>query len=184
MRLSSFKGEPAAGPAHLGSTGIGFATWFRGMAGRNIHLENRQADHMADHLTNRFADGLLVHLLALSLLLAVALLTGCATPPMEHPSEAAVPWETDQPWQQAESSVLYTPDALQEMAWNNQDVDDARWYDSRNDSLDSVYAGQRTRIVSQRSVTYTATRQGTSRGRVIDNSYQNTYTRRVEELTR
>ena len=176
------------------------------MEGSKIHFNDVQMPRVADHMARRqvggqsgsqvqvaslpsspidgLLDGLTLHLLGLGVLLAVLLLTGCAAPPMESPSEAAVPWETDQPWRQVESSVFYTPDALDEMAWNNQSVDDIRWYDSRNDHLNSVYAGQRTRIIRQRSVTYTHSNQGSSHGRVIDNSYQHTRSRRVEESVR
>lgn len=121
-----------------------------------------------------------------TLLLGVALLltTGCTAPPMESPSESAAPWAEGQPWRQADSSVLYTPDALQEMAWVGQSPDDSTWYDSRNDQLAGVNAGLRTRVVRQRSVTHTHTNLGTSNGRVYDNSYSHTYTRRVEELAR
>lgn len=103
---------------------------------------------------------------------------------MEDGRAAANPWEQDQPWRQADSSVLFTTDALDEMAWVGQSPDDAQWYDTRNDQRIAVYAGQSTTLIQQRTTTYANTRLGSSNGRVFDNSYRHTYTRQVEELSR
>lgn len=123
----------------------------------------------------------------LMLLVTATLSVGCASsppPPMEDGSLSANPWEQDQPWRQADSSVLFTPAALDEMAWAGQSPDDVRWYDTRNDRRSGVYAGQSTQIVQQRTTTYSTTHLGSSNGRVYDNSYRHTHTRQVEEISR
>lgn len=124
---------------------------------------------------------------ALSLLVVLTglvITTGCTAPPMEGTGESAVPWEDDQPWRQVDSTVLYTPDALEAMAWAGHNPDVGRWYDSRNDQRGGVLAGQQTRIVFERSTTYSSTNLSSSGGNVYDNSHTHTRTRRVEERSR
>lgn len=133
--------------------------------------------HAADSST-RLAVGLKLMLCAISLATAV----GCHQhKPMMHDDRAAVPWEEGQPWRQVESSVMLTPEAQMAMAEAGYDADAPAWYDSRNDQQAGVVAPNQTRVVYQRSVTYTRDYYGTSNGRVRDQSHTHTYNLRIEE---
>lgn len=110
-------------------------------------------------------------------------LGGCQHRSVMQDDLAAVPWERDSPWRQADSSVMLTPDArlaLRDAGW---DMDAPAWYDSRRDELPGVTAPNQTQVVYQRSVTLTRDYYGTSNGRVRDQSHTHTYNLRIEATT-
>ncbi len=117
------------------------------------------------------------------LALAVMLAAGCSAPPPRE--QAARPWEDGRPAdRQLASSVFHTRSAMQAMSQAGMDPDQLAWYDSRNDHLPAVQAGPQRILVRETSRTYSHDSYGTSNGRVRDNSFTHTYTRRVEETAR
>ena len=73
---------------------------------------------------------------------------------------------------------------MQAMHQAGMTADQLAWYDTRNDHLPAVHAGSQQTTIRETSRTWSHDSFGSSNGRVRDNSFTHTHTRRIEETIR